>query len=59
PVNISGTQAFDTLDTARGAGFVQFTMLAPACLAAQTATVTGTGFTAPPSTSCLTVAPTP
>ncbi|MDH6144522.1 hypothetical protein P3T35_006565 [Kitasatospora sp. GP30] len=59
PVNISGTQAFDTLDTARGAGFVQFAMIAPACLAAQTATVTGTGFTAPPSTSCLTIAPTP
>ncbi|MDH6123058.1 hypothetical protein ABH930_007434 [Kitasatospora sp. GAS204A] len=59
PVNISGTQAFDTLDTARGAGFVQFAMNAPTCLAAQTATVTGTGFTAPPSTSCLTITRTP
>ncbi|OLE26086.1 MAG: hypothetical protein AUG49_09070 [Catenulispora sp. 13_1_20CM_3_70_7] len=26
PLNISGTQAFDTLDTTRGAGFVQFAM---------------------------------
>ena len=59
PVNLQATQSFDTLDTARGAGFVQFAMTAPTCPAAQTATITGTGFTAPPSNSCLTIARTP